>query len=89
MNQSEIKTKTMHAYEITESQKAIDEFFEGYGDATFKEYGNTLFELVSILKEKEVLSREFEKEVFSKLNSLHRLISNLEPTLIELEQSRN
>lgn len=48
-----------------------------------------LFTLISILKENDSLSNEFEKDTFSKLMSLLRLISELKPTVIKTEYSIN
>jgi hypothetical protein len=73
----------------TANDKAINEFFQGYENDTLKEYGNMLFSLISILKETDTLTKEFEKDTFSKLMSLHKLISEIKPTGIRPEYSLN
>ncbi len=75
--------------ELTANEKDINDFFEGYNKETLKEYGNTFFALISILKENDVLTNDFEKDTFSKFVSLLRLISELKPTIMKPEYSLN
>jgi hypothetical protein len=79
----------MNKNALTANEKAINDFFEGYENETLKEYGNTLFSLISILKENDTLTTSFEKDTFSKLMALHKLISELKPTGIKPEYSLN
>lgn len=83
------KPKTMFKTELTANDKAINDFFEGYDKETLKEYGNTFFALISVLKENDVLTNDFEKDTFSKFMSLLKLISELKPTVIKPEYSLN
>jgi len=60
------------------NQEAINEFFEGYGFDTIKEYGQTFFDLISLLQQKQITSNAFAEDLTGKLSSMYRLISALE-----------
>lgn len=64
---------------LLKNQIAINDFFEGYGRDSIKEYGQTILDLLLLVKANKSLSDEFEEGLTGKLNSLYRLISNLSP----------
>lgn len=64
--------------ETNRQQTAINEFLEGYGSNTLKEYGQTMFDLLQATKAPNLLCEEMEQDVTVKFNSLFRLIANLQ-----------
>ncbi len=59
-------------------QNEINEFIDGYGADTVKEYGQTFFEIISTLNRPCTPSAAFVLDVTEKLSSIYRLISALE-----------
>jgi len=64
---------------LLKNQAAINDFFEGYGRDTIKEYGQTILDLQMVLKQNKILTDEFEEDLSSKFNSLYKLVSNIYP----------
>jgi|GEM_PF-4578734 len=61
------------------NQLAINEFYEGYGEETAKEYGQAILDLVLLLQSGGQATPSLLLDTTGRLNSLYRLISSISP----------
>jgi hypothetical protein len=64
---------------MNNNQKAIDAFFDAYGNNTVHEYGKTFFDLLAALQQSDAPTEKFIQDTTAKFSSLFSLISGLKP----------
>lgn len=62
------------------NQQAINEFFEGYGPDTAKEYSSSIVDLLLLVADNNNFSREYREDLTTKLKDLNRLVLQLGKT---------
>ena len=63
----------------SENQQVINEFFEGYGHETAKEYGQTFFDVMQVLQTGERMTSEGMEDLTGKFSILQTLINEIQP----------